>query len=239
MPVQVLRRRVDDHVAAERERLLEVGRRKRVVDDDAELRPVLRRRLSRERGERGEVGDLHRRVRRRLDEEHPRIRSNGASYRVEVRRVDVVEGHPEIREYFREKTISAAVRVAADEDVVPGGRHRQHQRRRGGHARGEGVPARAPFERGEKLFEGEARRVLRPRVLVAGARPAEGFLDVRRRLEDGHGDGARHRLGLLSRVNAERREAAPFLLFLFHHRGGGSIVFGAFGFHQSRIPLLR
>ena len=64
--VQVLREAVDHDVGPESERLLENRRRERVVDD--EKRPPGVRDLRALR----EIGELHRRVRRRLDVDHPR-----------------------------------------------------------------------------------------------------------------------------------------------------------------------
>ncbi len=167
--------------------------------------------------ERLQIGDLHRRVRGRLDEEHPRRGRDGLPHGLRVRRVHVVEGDAEVREDLREEAVRAAVRVAADEDVVPRLHEGQHERRLGGHAGGERVGDGAALERGELLFQREARRVLRPRVLVAVAWLAERFLDVRRGLEDGDGHRARDGLRLLSRVDARRREAG-FLVALGHGR---------------------
>ena len=62
---EVLRQRVDDDVGAERERLLEVRRGERVVDDDEGADLV--------RGRRGgaDVDDVQRWIRRRLDPDEP------------------------------------------------------------------------------------------------------------------------------------------------------------------------
>ena len=63
---EVLRRRVDDDVGAEVERLLQVRRRERVVDDEDRADGV--RRV----GGRADVDDVEQRIRRRLDPDHPR-----------------------------------------------------------------------------------------------------------------------------------------------------------------------
>ena len=62
---EVLRRRVHDDVGAERERLLQVRRRERVVDDDARVA------LVRELRDRLDVDDRQHRVGRRLDPHQP------------------------------------------------------------------------------------------------------------------------------------------------------------------------
>ena len=201
--VQVFRRGVDDDVGAEKERFLEVRRRKRVVDDEADLRAPVRRRLPGDPRKRREIGDLHRRVRRRLDEDHPGPGADRLPDGVEIRGVDVVEEDAEARENLREEAVRPAVGVAADDDVVTGRDEREHHRRDRRHARGEGVSRRSSLERREELLEGEARRVLRPCVLVAGPRPAERLLHVRRGLEDRDGDRPGDGLGLLPGVDAE------------------------------------
>ena len=83
----------------------------------------------------------------------------------------------------------------------------------------------APFEGGEELLEGEAGRVLRPRVLEAAAGRAEGVLRVGGGLEDRDGDGSRDRLRLLPRVDAEGSEAGDSRLV---HAGasGASVARG-------------
>ena len=70
---EVLRRRVEHHVGAERERLLEVRRREGVVDDDQRADRVRRF------GRGGDVDDVERRVRRRLepDELRPLLEMRG------------------------------------------------------------------------------------------------------------------------------------------------------------------
>ncbi len=65
--VDVLGRRIDDDVRAERQRLLQNRRREHVVDDQ------LRACLVRDLGNRRDVVDLQRRVGRRLDEEQFRV----------------------------------------------------------------------------------------------------------------------------------------------------------------------
>ena len=67
--VQELGRRVDDDVGAELERALEVGRHEGVVDRQERAVGV------RDLGRAGDVGDLHHRVGRRLDVDHPRLRA--------------------------------------------------------------------------------------------------------------------------------------------------------------------
>ena len=180
--------------------------------------PIRRALVLRDGREGGEVGDLHRRVRGRLDEEHARRRRDGLAHRLGVRRVDVGERDAEVREDLREEAVRAAVRVPADEDVVPRLDEREHERRLGCHPRGERVGDGAALERGELLFEREARRVLRARVLVALARLAERFLDVRGGLEDRDGHGARDGLGLLPRMDAGRRETGGLLRGVAHGR---------------------
>ena len=62
VPVQILRRRVEDDVGAELERTLEVGRREGVVDDEQRAAAM------RDLGHGGDVGEAHQRIARRLEQ---------------------------------------------------------------------------------------------------------------------------------------------------------------------------
>ena len=112
---EVLRRRVDDDVGAERERLLQVRRRERVVDDDERADRV--RRL----GGRADVDDVQQRVRRRLEPDEPRAL---VEVLAEVR-VDLV-GRDELELValrlvdLGEHPVDAAVDVVDADDAVAG-----------------------------------------------------------------------------------------------------------------------
>jgi len=76
---EVLRRRVDDEVGAERERLLQIRRRERVVHDDDG--PDAMRGL----GDPADVDDAQVRVRRRLDPDEPCALVDGVRQLVRAR----------------------------------------------------------------------------------------------------------------------------------------------------------
>ncbi len=196
---EVLRRRVDDGVGAEDERLLQVRRRERVVDDE--------RRADRVRGGGGlaDVDDVQQRVRRRLDPDHAHVV-------VEVRREVVVElarrdvGEPVALRLvdLRGHPVDAAVDVG-DQDDALAGVDEVHQRRRRADPGAERDAVRRVLEARERRLERRPRRVRDARVVVALVH-ADGFLHVRRRLVDRRDDRAGRRIGLLPDVDRARLE---------------------------------
>ncbi len=158
-----------------------------------------------------DVGQPHRRIRRRLEVEHARLRPDGPLDGRRIRRVDEVERHTVVRQDLRVVAVSAAVGHVRADDVVALLDERGDRRDRR-HARREGPRAGAPFEDGHVLFEARARRILGAAVLEALVL-TEPLLDVRGCLVDGEGDGARGGLGRITGVDAVGREAhrVPFV----------------------------
>jgi hypothetical protein len=190
---EVLRRRVDDGVGAEVERVLEVRRRERVVDDEDGTDRV--RRV----GCRADVDDVQQRVRRGFDPDHagplvqPRrqIRELGRRHVVEevaLRLVDL-RGHP----------VDAPVDVR-DEDDALSRVDEVHQGRRRAEARGEGGAVLGVLQRRERRLQRRPRRVRDARVVVALV-DADRLLHVRRRLVDRRDDRAGRRVRLLTDVD--------------------------------------
>jgi hypothetical protein len=184
---------MDDDVNAELERALEVGRHESVVADDARADTVRRVRDGLQ------VRDDHDRVGRRLQKDHPRIIPDRGLDVRDLRSVDEAELDLVVGEDAAEEAERAAVGIIGDDDVLAGldeaesGVNRRHPG-------GESVAEARAFERREVLFEGEARRVLGPRILEALV-PSEALLRVGRGLVDRDGDGAGRRVGLIARVN--------------------------------------
>ena len=228
--VQILRRAVQHHVGAELDRPLNRGAGERVVDD--ELCAVAVGEL----GGRRQVRQGEHGVGRRLDEQQLRRRLEGAGGRVEIAGVDVREVQPVPPQDALEVAIRAAVRVVGDDDVIARG-EKGGDRRDGRHARGERERALAALNRRDVGFDGRARRVLRPRVLVALVL-AEGILDVRGRLEDRGDDGAGRRIGLLAGVDATGGKARAIV----ECHGGAitisSIVRASYACDRPRRPSL-
>ena len=65
----------------------------------------------RELGDRGEIGEAHQRIARRLGEQQPRRRGEGLCQRVEVRHVEIGEGEVVAAQHLVEQTERAAVDV--------------------------------------------------------------------------------------------------------------------------------
>ena len=150
---EVLRRRVDDDVGAEVERLLQVRRRERVVDDEQRADGV--RRV----GGLADVDDVQQRVRRRLDPDEPDVVA-------EVRGEVVVElGRRHVREavalrlvHLRRHPVDAAVDVGDQHDALAGV-DEVHQRRRRAEARAERDAVLRVLEARERDLQRGARRV--------------------------------------------------------------------------------
>ena len=214
MAVEELGGRVHDDVRAELDRALEVGRAEGVVDDDERsaccatsaqaamsvtviigLVGVSRKTMLRVRLQRA-------RARRR----RPRCRRS-------------VNCRPNFSQHPAEEAVRAAVHVLAGHDVIARLQHAEDGVG-GGHAGGEAVAVLAALERGQVRFQRGARRVLRPRVLVALV-PSELRLHVGRGLVDRDGDGAGLRLRLLAGVDAIGGKAISARLLgrlFFRHR---------------------
>ena len=157
---EILRRGVHDDVGAELQRLLQVRRGERVVDND------LRAPRVGQLDDRRDVDDREHRIRRRLDPHQPRV--------VAPRRAECVE-RGEIRGGpgracrsvdLRHQTERATVRVVGQHDALSRREQPEHRVFRGHAAREREAVLRA-FERREARFERRACGVRAARVLVA------------------------------------------------------------------------
>jgi hypothetical protein len=199
VPVQVLRRAVDDEVGAEREGALQRRAREGVVHDEAHAA------RARDLGGAGDVGHAEHRVGRCLDEDHLRLGAQRLDEAVGHGRVHPAERQAVARQDALEQPEGAAVGVVGHDDVIAGLQEGGDGVDRG-HARRERERRPPALDRGEVGLERAARRVLRPRVLVALV-PAQLVLHVGRGLEDGRDDRAGARVGRLSGVDAHGVEA--------------------------------
>ena len=193
----VLRRRVHDDVGAERERLLQVRARERVVDDDERAGRV------RALGDRGDVDDLEQRVGRRLEPDQVGRPLERLARDALVRQVDELVVVALRGVELREQPVGAAVDVV-DRDRARAGREQLHDRGRRAHAGREADAVLAALERGQARLERRARRVDRARVVVAAAHLQHAVLRVGAGLVDRHVDRARQRVGLLPGVDRAR-----------------------------------
>ena len=124
--------------APERERLLEIRRRKRVVDDDellAGAEATQSRAMSTSLSS-GLVGVS-------IQKSFVFGRDRGA-HRVEVAHVDVGKREAVALEHAREEPVGSAVEIVADDDVVARGEQIEHRRGRR-HAAGKGASRSAPL----------------------------------------------------------------------------------------------
>ena len=185
---EVLRRRVHRRVGAERERLLEVRRRERVVDDDPRLA------LVRELRHRRDVDDREQRVGRRLDPHHAGLGLPRGLERARVAQIARRPRDPVALVHARDEPERAAVRVVRDDHVVAGIERAQDRVLGRETAREREAVPRALERRDARLQRG-ARGVAAARVLVAAVL-ADRVLRERRRQADRRNDraGARRRV---------------------------------------------
>ena len=151
-------------------------------------------------GRGGDVDDVERRVRRRLepDELRPLVEVLGEPGRDLLRREER-EAIPLRLVHLREHAVDAAVHVVHGDDVIAR-REQVHERRHRTEPGGERASVRGALERGDALLERRPRRVRDPRVVVALV-DADRVLHVRRGLVDRRRDRARRRVRLLSLVD--------------------------------------
>ena len=202
--VQILGRRVHDHVGAQGQRLLAPRRGEGVVDHQDQLVRLgdLRQGL--------DVGQLHQRVGGGLDPQHPRLVGDRCLDCLQVGQVDIAEVQPHRpTTHPLEQPPRAAVQVVAGDDVRPG--VQQLQRRRGRrHARAEAEGLNPALQIGDAGLEGLARRVLAARILIALVH-ARAFLGIGRGGVDRRHHRARGRVGLLAGVDGAGRETLAVL----------------------------
>ena len=202
VPAQVLGGRVDHHVGSERERLLQVRRRERVVHH--EQRACLVRRL----GQGTDVGDAQQRVGRRLGPHHRGLPGGELlPHGRQVRNRDHVVGQSPAREHPGEQAVRAAVRVVRHQHVITGRADGPEQAIFRGHAGGEGERPGGALKCGQALLQRRPGRVGRPGVLVTAPQTAHPVLLVGGHLVDRRHHRAGDRVGLLARVDGQGLEA--------------------------------
>ena len=153
MPAEVLRRRVHHGVGAEVERLLQIRRRERVVDDE--------HRADRVRGIRrlADVDDVEQRVRGRLDPHEPHVLAEvRREVVVELVRRDVGELVALRLVHLRRHPVDAAVHVG-DQDDALARIDEVHQRRRRADARAERDAVLRVLEARERVLQRGPGRV--------------------------------------------------------------------------------
>jgi hypothetical protein len=196
VPAEELRQRVDDDVGAEADRLLQVGRGERVVDDQERVG------LVRDGGDLGDVHDLEERVRRGLDpHEVGRLPRDGRADGVGVGEVDGVDRDAPRAEDARDEAVRARVGVVAEEDVGARTQERAQHDVLGLHAGGHRVGHGAALEAGERVLQAGAGRVARAGVLVPRTELPDGVVAERRGEVEGAADGPGCGVGLLTLVD--------------------------------------
>ena len=212
VPTDVLGRRVQHHVGAEGERLLEVGRGEGVVDDEqgagvvGDASPAPRCRRSSSIGLVG-VSTQTSLVRPGLDRGGHRV-DVGDRGRAEVEAPDLGD--------LVEEPERAAVGVVGDDGVVAGAGQRPDDRVLGGEPGGEGEPLLAVLDGRQRALERRTRRVRGAAVLVAAAQAPDTVLLVGAAGVDGRDDRPGHRVGLVAGVDRTRLETGLVGAFLGH-----------------------
>ena len=193
----VLRGRVEDDVGAQSDRLLEDRSRERVVHDGGNAGSPSRR------DRRGEIGDLHERIRRRLEPDQPRLGPNRGREGGRIVHGDLVGPHAPTREEVGRRDPVAVVGVVGEDEVRsrPEGLHQGRCRR---HARSEHQRRLPAFERRQRELEQGLRGVALPDVRRRADERVVLIARKRRRQVDGRGDGAGGRIGGVSGMDEER-----------------------------------
>ena len=138
LAVDVLGRRIDHAVGAERERGLEDRRGEDVVDDQR------RAGLVRDLRHRGDVDDLERRIGRRFEKERLGVRPHRVAPLVEIGAVDQRRGNAEARQIILDDVAAGAEQRLRRDHMVAGlelADQRQRHRRHAGRGRARGLGA--------------------------------------------------------------------------------------------------
>ena len=114
LAVDMLGRRIDDHMRAELQRLLQKRRRENIVDDQPRADRVG------QRGHCGDVDNLQRRVGRAFEEEQPRRGTHGLFPGLQVGAVDQRRLDPVFRHQRLDDPAAGAEQGARGDDVVAG-----------------------------------------------------------------------------------------------------------------------
>ena len=110
---------MDDEVDAPIDRILAVGRGEGVVDDRQ------RACLAGNRRDLPQIHDIEQGIGRRLDPDHPRVRSERGADGGEVAEIDEVGGDAVAGQVVGEEMIGAEVAVVADDGVIARGEQLQ------------------------------------------------------------------------------------------------------------------
>ncbi len=200
--------RMHDDVGAEIDRLAQIGRRQRVVDDQRHVG------LARDLGDRLDVGDDAARIGDRLDEDRLGLRRHRFFERGDVVGIGPRHVPAEILVGMIELVDRAAIKLLGRDEFVARHHQRVHHDHLRGMAGGDREAGGAAFERGDALFQHGAGRIADAGIDVAEGLQAEqrsGVLDVveheRRGLIDRRRARAGGRIGLGAGVDRERRKA--------------------------------
>src|SRR6185312_3884880 len=116
--IQELSRGVHDHVSAQRKRLLEIGRHKRVVDHQLYLlTPAYLRHGA-------DIGQGHQGIGRGLNVDHSGALANRAFHLTGIGRVHICEFQPIIRQHLVEQSWNSAIEVMPADHMIPRLEHR-------------------------------------------------------------------------------------------------------------------
>ena len=200
MAVEVLGGRMQHQVRAVLQRTLQHGRAESVVHHQDQ--PV----LAREGGHPGQIHQAQHGVGGRFRPDHARIGLERGLQRGGV--VEVNEGEVQARAapaHALEQAVGAAVQIVHGDDVAAAVEQVQHGAG-GGQARGEGEAGDAAFQIGHAALVGEARGVVRARVLIALVLAGTALYISRRGIDRRH-DRAGRGVGTLAGVDGAGAEA--------------------------------
>ncbi len=197
LTVDMLGRRIDDAVRAERERALPQGRREHIVDDEPGAR------LARDRRDRRDVDHVERRIGRAFEEEHLGVRPHGAPPGVEIEPVDERGLDAETRKEILHHPPARAEQSLGGDDMVAGP-HLAHQRGGDrGHAGRRRTRRFRALEGGHAAFEHGDGRIGEARIEEAGRRAREALLAFLGAVID-EALGQKERFGRLAELRAQR-----------------------------------
>ncbi len=200
--------RMHDDVGAVLERLAQIRRGERVVDD------IRHAGAPRDLRDRRHVGDDAAGIGDQLGEDRLGLRADGALERGDVVRIGPDHVPAEILECVIELVDRAAVELFRRDEFVAGLQQAMENQKLRRVARCHRQARRAAFERGDALFEHRIGRIADARIDVAEGLQAEqrgGVIDafehIRRGLIDRRRARAGRRIGLRAGMNGKRGEA--------------------------------
>ena len=208
--------RVQHHVGAERQRPLQVGAREGVVDHQQGAVLVRDRRRARD------VGDQHRRVRRRLDVHEARGRTHRPAQVLEVRAVDERRLGAEPREVLLEQPAARPVDRGGAHHVRPLGEQRHVDGVDRAHPRAGRDGADATLEGGDGLLEGRNRGVADAGVdvaLLGSCKKRRAVRCIAERERRTLVDGDVHGAGAVRMIGAVHERAVDAEVFRVHDDG--------------------